>query len=135
MNGKAFFDTNVILYSYSETTERKNEIEQLHILNYDGVISTQVMQEMCNILIKKLKQEHLSVSKTLAELNNNFFVSVNDYDTIKKALDIHFRYRFSYYDSLIIASALQNECSVLYSEDLQHKQKIENTLTIINPFL
>ena len=96
MNGKAFFDTNVILYSYSETTERKNEIAQLHILNYDGVISTQVMQEMCNILIKKLKQEHLSVSKTLAELNNNFFVSVNDYDTIKKALDIHFRYRFSY---------------------------------------
>ncbi len=135
MNGKVFFDTNVILYSYSEKTERKNEIAQLHILNYDGVISTQMMQEMCNILIKKLKQDHLSVSKTLVELNSNFFVLVNDYDTIKKALEIHFKYRFSYYDSLIVASALQNECAVLYSEDLQHKQKIENTLTIINPFL
>ena len=55
--------------------------------------------------------------------------------TIESGLHIHFKYKYSYYDSLIIAATLQNECSVLYSEDLQHNQKIEKTLTIINPFI
>ncbi len=135
MNGKIFFDTNVILYSYSDKPEPKKEIAQGCILNSEGIISTQVMQEMCNVLIKKLKHDDSSVSKTLGELNQNFFVFINNIETINKALKIHFKYKYSYYDSLIIASALQNECSVLYSEDLHHNQKIENTLTIINPFI
>ncbi|HET7119336.1 MAG TPA: PIN domain-containing protein [Hanamia sp.] len=135
MNDKIFFDTNVILYSYSDKPEPKKEIAKTIILNSDGIISTQVMQEMCNVLIKKLKQDNSSVSKTLAELNNNFFVFINNIKTINKALEVHFKYQFSYYDSLIIASALENKCSVLYSEDLQHSQKIESSLTIINPFI
>jgi predicted nucleic acid-binding protein len=73
--------------------------------------------------------------KTLLEINKNFIVKINNIDTINSALNIHFKYHFSYYDSLIIASALQNECSILYSEDLNHNQKIENVLTIINPFI
>jgi len=135
MNDKISFDTNLILYSYSDKPEPKKEIAKAHILNSDGVICTQVMQEMCNVLIKKLKQDNSSVSKTLAELNKNFFVFINNIETINKAVEVHFKYQFSYYDSLIIASALQNECSFLYSEDLHHNQKIENTLTIINPFI
>ena len=135
MSARIFFDTNVILYSYSIKTERKKEIARELILNSAEVISTQVMQEMCNVLTRKLKQDEVSITKVLAELNKNFFVFINNIETVNKALDIHFKYRFSYYDSLIIASALQNECSVLYSEDLHHNQKIENTLTIINPFM
>ncbi len=49
-------------------------------------------------------------------------------------MDIKKRYRFSYWDSLIIASALENNCSILYSEDMQHSQVIEDNLKIINPF-
>jgi len=45
------------------------------------------------------------------------------------------KYRYSYYDSVIIASALQNNCTVLYSEEMNHNQVIENSLTIINPFM
>ena len=55
--------------------------------------------------------------------------------TIRSGLDVHEKYQYSFYDSLIIASALENECSILYSEDLQHNQKIEKSLTIINPFI
>jgi predicted nucleic acid-binding protein len=44
------------------------------------------------------------------------------------------RYRFSFYDSLIIATALEASCTTLYSEDMQHGQLIENKLLIINPF-
>lgn len=104
-------------------------------LNSAGIISTQVMQEICNVLIKKLKPDNASVSKTLAELIRNFFVFTNNSGTINKAVEVHFKYQFSYYDSLIIASALQNECTVLYPEDLHHNQKIENILNIINPFI
>ena len=54
---------------------------------------------------------------------------------IRQAWTIAARYRFSHYDSLIIAAALASDCSTLYSEDLQHGQIIESQLTICNPFL
>ena len=135
MNDKIFFDTNVILYSYSHINDNKNIVAKELIRNYYGVISTQVLQEMCNVLIKKFRLDEHSIFKTLTELNKNFKVEINRSQTINSALQIHFKYDFSYYDSLIIASALQNECSILYSEDLHHNQKIEKTLTIINPFI
>ena len=135
MNDKIFFDTNVILYSYSHINDNKNIVAKELIRNYYGVISTQVLQEMCNVLIKKFRLDEHSIFKTLTELNKNFKVEINNTQTINSALQIHFKYDFSYYDSLIIASALQNECSILYSEDLHHNQKIEKTLTIINPFI
>lgn len=135
MNDKSFFDTNVILYSYSDIPEPKNDIAKSLISNSLGIISTQVLQKMCNILIKKFKFDEISISKTLSEMNENFIVKINNPDTITRALKIHFKYQFSYYDSLIIASALQKECSTLYSEGLHHNQKIEKTLTIINPFI
>ena len=45
------------------------------------------------------------------------------------------KYRYSYYDSVIIAAALESSCTLLYSEDMQHQQIIEGKLQIINPFL
>jgi predicted nucleic acid-binding protein len=123
MNDKSFFDTNIILYSYSEIPEPKMDIAKNLISNSIGIISTQVLQEICNILIKKFKFDEVSILKTLLEVNDNFIVEINNPETINRALSIHFKYGFAYYDSLIIASALQNECSVLYSEDLQLKQK------------
>ena len=51
-----------------------------------------------------------------------------------KAAEIAERYRFSFYDSVVIASALQSNCKILYSEDPQHQQVIEKQLTVINPF-
>ncbi len=50
------------------------------------------------------------------------------------AIDIREKYKFQYYDSLIIATALENKCTILYSEDMQHGQIIERQLKIINPF-
>ena len=50
-------------------------------------------------------------------------------------IEIHTRYKYSYYDSLIIASALENDCAILYTEDLHHSQVIDEKLAIINPFI
>lgn len=54
--------------------------------------------------------------------------------TIKRACQIADRYRFSFYDSLIISAALESNCTVLYSEDLHDGQVIEGTLTVKSPF-
>ncbi len=56
-------------------------------------------------------------------------------DTIQLALKIFSKYQYNYYDCLIIASALENGCAILYSEDMQHKQIIDKKLLILNPFL
>lgn len=56
-------------------------------------------------------------------------------DTQIKAINIKDKYKFQYYDSLIIATALENGCNTLYTEDMQHNQIIENQLKIINPFV
>lgn len=55
-------------------------------------------------------------------------------DLVIKALNIKNRYQYSYWDSLIIATALKTDVKTLYSEDMSHSQVIDNRLTIINPF-
>jgi len=68
------------------------------------------------------------------EIVDNTNVSSQDIGTLKKGWSIKNSYQFSLWDSLIVASALENKCTILYTEDMQHQQIIENTLTIINPF-
>jgi predicted nucleic acid-binding protein len=52
-----------------------------------------------------------------------------------KAIDISAEFKFSYWDSLMVSSALAANCKVFYTEDLQHGQLIENRLEVINPFV
>ena len=56
------------------------------------------------------------------------------FSTQRNALGIKKKYHFQYYDSLILATAIENNCSIVYSEDMQHNQSIENKIKIINPF-
>ena len=99
------------------------------------VISTQVLQETANTLYKKFKTDLHTIRLLLEEcvLNVNT-LHVNTHETILKACAIADSYNFSLYDSLIISSALEAGCQILYSEDMQHNQNIEGKLKIINPF-
>jgi len=63
-----------------------------------------------------------------------FNVAILNVETVINALKIKQKYQYSYYDSLIISTALQNDCNILYSEDMHNHHLIENKLTIINPF-
>jgi predicted nucleic acid-binding protein len=56
-------------------------------------------------------------------------------NTVKRCWDMRLKYRYNYWDCLILASALENDCGILYTEDLQHGQIIEKSLEIVNPFL
>ena len=55
--------------------------------------------------------------------------------TIQHAIEIAERYKFSWFDSLIVATALEAGCDTLYTEDLQHRQIIDGRLTVSNPFM
>ncbi|MDQ2863487.1 MAG: PIN domain-containing protein, partial [Bacteroidota bacterium] len=107
------------------------------VLSSDEIVmaNTQVINESINVFIKKFKISLNDIRKIIDQTFLYLPVKNIDDKTIQLGLNICSKYSYSYYDSLIIASALQNNCSVLYSEDLQHSQKIEKNLTIINPFI
>ncbi len=135
MRDNIFFDTNIILYSYSEDEPQKREIANKLIFSQNEVlISTQVINETVNILYKKFKIDTKNIIKVIEELEDIFKIVNFSINTQKYALYIKNKYNFQYYDSLILSTALENRCNIIFSEDFQHNQIIENRLKIINPF-
>lgn len=135
MNDRFFLDTNIIVYAHTNVNLEKQKTAQNIIAEKTTVISTQVLQETANTLIKKFKQSWQDVIKVLNEASSNNELHLNTKHTILTACHIAEKYQFSFYDSLIIASTLECDCYTLYSEDLQHGQIVENKLIIINPSL
>jgi predicted nucleic acid-binding protein len=91
--------------------------------------------EIFNVLKKKTKLKSREIAEIVTKYSDEFPVIAIDKKYFVKALDIHLKYHYSYYDSLIIATALLSNCAKLYSEDLHHQQVIEDKLTILNPFI
>lgn len=135
MSGKVFFDTNVLVYAHTDVDTAKQSIAQDLILNNESFISTQVIQELANTLYRKFKHTWKDIGEVVTESIGNNSLQINNDHTVLEACRIAERYGFSFYDSLIIAAALECECTELYSEDMSHEQVIEGKLKIINPFL
>lgn len=136
MKDRYFIDSNILIYAHTMQDERKKKIAQEILSLENGIeLNTQVINESINIFIKRFKIPLLIVKSIVDETISYLPVRTISSKTIQSGLKIHFKYHYSFYDSLIISSAIENKCSVLYSEDLHHNQKIEDTLTIINPFL
>jgi predicted nucleic acid-binding protein len=134
MKDKVFADSNVLLYLLSND-ERKKKIAKI-ILKENPVISTQVISENVNVLIKKFKELSLSqISEHAKMLSAYCVVNPVTVSTIENAFELKEKYRFQWYDCTILSSAISDECSILYSEDLQHNQIINDRLRIVNPFL
>jgi len=140
MNGKFFLDTNIFVYSFDSGSVAKarsaTQLIERALTARSGVTSYQVVQEFFNVALKRFDQP---MTRDQAEqyLSSVFrpLLTVNSSQALfAEALRVFGKHRFSWYDSLIVASALQAQCNVLYSEDLQHGQKIGNLL-IENPFL
>jgi predicted nucleic acid-binding protein len=128
-----FLDTNVIIYAYSTDTAKKSVA--LDLLAESPTLSTQVLNEAVAVFRRKSLMEDAAIGVAIDDLSAWCRVSRIGIDTIKLALQLTSRYRFSYYDALIASSALEAGCTVLYSEDMHHGQTIDGTLKIVNPFL
>jgi predicted nucleic acid-binding protein len=135
MKDKVFIDTNILIYLYSEDEIEKQQIAESLLDNSSPVISIQILNEISNVMMKKMKLDHGTISRVIDELSTYCIVKGITVGTIQSAIKIAEKYRYSYYDSLVMASALEDQCKILYSEDMQHRQHIEDQLRVINPFL
>lgn len=135
MKDRVFLDTNILVYSYSFNELDKQKISRELIEETDSYISTQVLQELVNTLTRKFGKSWEEAKNVVDESCKNNNVFFNQSKTIGDACLIAEKYRYSFYDSLIISAALSCDCSIIYSEDLQHEQMIEGKLKIVNPFL
>ncbi|MGJ0359357.1 PIN domain-containing protein [Aliarcobacter cryaerophilus] len=134
MKDKIFIDTNILLYAYS-TEKNKQEIAQSIINTNNNIyISKQVINETINILIKKFKLNIKDIINVVKELEKEFIILDFDIQTQLNALKLKQNYNLQFYDALIVSTALENSCTILYSEDMQDKLVIEKKLKIINPF-
>jgi predicted nucleic acid-binding protein len=129
---ESFFDTSVLLYLLSSVAEKADRVEE--ILEASGIISVQVLNEFTAVAYHKLAMPLADIREVLETVRNicrTEPLTVEDHD---RAVQIMERYKFSFYDSVIVATALRAGCETLYTEDLQHRQIIDRQLTVINPF-
>jgi predicted nucleic acid-binding protein len=129
---KSFFDTNILLYLLSEDAAKADKAEK--VLGAGGVVSVQVLNEFTSVATRKLSMPIAEVREVLNTVRAICRVDPLTVEVHDRGLELAERYRFSLYDSMIVASALLGDCTTLYSEDLQHNQRIDAQLIISNPF-
>ena len=136
---RIFVDTNIFVYAKmahdNEDEKRFKAVRFLENTTEEIVISAQVVNEFSNVLIRHKVEDSL-IRRFVEEIASACRVSPITLDTIRLAWQIRTKHHFSYWDSLIIASALENQCSVLYSEDLQHERIVavsKGRIRISNP--
>ncbi|MBI4618784.1 MAG: PIN domain-containing protein [Desulfobacterales bacterium] len=136
---RVFVDTNIFIYASLEGNhqggKRDKAVALLQCLSEKVVfVNTQVLHEIYSVMLRHGVDEK-AIQEKLAVIIKEIKLSVIRLKTIKQCWAMRLKYKYSYWDCLILASALENDCTVLYSEDMQHNQVIEQSLRIINPFI
>jgi len=137
MKDRIFIDTNVLIYIHlfdEESQDKRKALQNLLHRRIDAelIINVQVINEFYNVLLRKNIKDNIIQEKIHLQLEL-FSVSELNLKTVFSAWELREKYKYAYWDSLILAAALENSCSILYSEDMQHGQVIEDNLRIINP--
>lgn len=137
--GNFFLDSNIWLYALSTkvsepATDKKRKIA-IELTRCSGiVISFQVINEVCTNAIKKLKFTESEALELIQDFYDGCAVIESSQALSLQAAELRTQYRFSFWDSLIVAAAVQSEVSILYPEDMQNGLSVNNQLKIINPF-
>jgi len=139
MSDKCFVDTNILVYAHDRSAglkhERARELVKELWSTGDGVISTQVLQELCiNLRRKAGKPLPADDVRLLLRDYLAWEVVTNTPDSVLRALDIGLRFKISFWDALIVDAAESAGASVLYSEDLATGQRFGH-LRVVNPLV
>lgn len=129
---KRFFDTNVLLYLLSADAAKADRVEEALVAG--GTISVQVLNEFTSVALRKLGMKVSQVREALEPITEICEVMPLTTQVHQRGLRVAERYRFSFYDALIVAAALESGSTTLYSEDLQDGQVIDRVLAVKNPF-
>jgi predicted nucleic acid-binding protein len=137
-DAKVFVDTNIVVYAYDVSASGKH-VAAADIMKDlwntgEGIVSTQVLQEFFVTITKKVPHplDTMDAKEIVRDLLRWKTVVV-DGETVLEAIDIHRRRQYSFWDSLIIASAMEGGAATLLSEDLSHGELIKG-IHIVNPF-
>ena len=134
MNDQVAVDTNVLLYSIDLEAPEKMQIS-LVLVEKEPVICSQNLSEFINVLLRRWKYPKDKVSLVVAEVLKTCIFYPNTKETYLQGFDLVAKYDFQIFDAIIVASALEAGCNILYTEDMQHGLVVENQLQIVNPFL
>ena len=139
MNARFFLDTNIFVYSFDRSSAAKSrraaQLIRQAVTTRKGIVSYQVVQEFFNLALRKFEQP-MTVAEAEQYQSTVFrpLLAVQSSPAlISEALRLTTKHRLSWYDALIVAAAIEGGCGTLYSEDLQHGQRI-GELRIENPF-
>ena len=136
MAARSFLDANILVYTDAHDLPEKQRRAQALVeearVSRTGVVSTQVLQEYFTAATRKLGVP-ADIARRKIELFGHFDVAIVHLDDILGAIDLHRLHQLNFWDALVIRSALQARCSVLYSEDLQHGRRLDG-LEIVDPF-
>ena len=134
MTGKIFVDTNLWIYMHSKDP-KKEIVTKLIKKNFSKiVVSVQVIGEIYQVLTRKNIKSATEARNIIRNIVSTFPPISITQATAERAIGISIKSKLTYWDSLIIASSLESGCVYLYSEDMNHGQIINKTLTIVNPF-
>ena len=140
MSDRFFLDTNIFVYSFDKNAPKKADraakLIRRAIEAREGIVSYQVVQEFFNLALRRFA-EPMSGAEAEQYLSATFrpLLTVHSSHALYgQALQLVARHKLSWYDSLILASAIEGQCAILYSEDFQHGQRFGD-LRIENPFL
>ncbi len=140
MNARFFLDTNIFVYSFDPTAPKKArgamQLIRQAVATRKGVISFQVVQEFFNVALRRFRQPMtvLEAEQYLATVFRPLLAVHSSQALYGQALRLSGQYSVSWYDSLMVAAAMEARCGVLYSEDLQHEQRF-GSVQVVNPFL
>jgi predicted nucleic acid-binding protein len=139
MSVEFFLDTNVLVYTFDalnpEKRKRATQLVEEALATQKGAISYQVIQELLNVATRKFASPFTpeQARRYLGDVLEPLCAVYASSELFRRAVDLKGRLQFGFYDSLIVAAALQAGCQTLYTEDLQHRQTVES-LTIVDPF-
>ncbi len=139
MSDKCFVDTNILVYAHDRSAGVKHQRAQMVLERLwdsgQGVLSTQVLQELCINLRRKISHA-LPVDEVRRLIRDyaTWEVVTNTSESVLHALDIELRYKTSFWDALILQAAESSGASILYSEDLATGQRYR-AVQVVNPLI
>lgn len=137
MSDKFFVDTNILVYAHDSAQGTKHERAQALVEalweSGDGILSTQVLQELC-INLRRKSSRPLSIEETRKVIGDyaTWNIVVNTAESVLQALDLESCYQISFWDALIVQAATSCEATIIYSEDLADGQTYGG-VRVVNP--
>jgi predicted nucleic acid-binding protein len=129
----SFFDTNVLIYLASDDQVKAERVET--IVSSGGMISVQVLNELANVARRKMRLSWNDTRAFLSMIRGLLLVSPMTTEIHEHGLALAERHSLSIYDAMIVASAVDADCNVLWSEDMQDGMTIGKKLRVVNPFV